>query len=45
MGINIDKFAPVGTKHCESKCDKKRISTKNGMKIVCIGCKRIIIEL
>ena len=43
MGKKI-KFAPVGTKFCEGKCDRQVIKTPEGVKIVCLGCKRIVME-
>jgi len=39
-----DKYAPAGTKRCESKCDKEPIMTPKGPIIVCHGCKRIVID-
>lgn len=40
----LDKFAPVGAKSCEGKCDRKIIMTKDGPVIACSGCKRIVID-
>ena len=39
-----DDFAPIGTKECQMKCDRKVIMTKNGPVIVCDGCKRIVMD-
>lgn len=37
---NIDNFTKGG--RCQGKCDRTIIRTKEGPKIVCLGCKRII---
>ena len=42
--IDLKKFAPVGTKFCEGKCDRQVIKTPESTKIVCFGCKRIVME-
>ena len=39
-----DDFAPIGTKECQMKCDRKVIMTKNGPVIVCDGCKRVVMD-
>lgn len=41
---DISKFAPVGTKYCESKCDRVVVVTKEGPVIACNYCKRIVID-
>ena len=38
------KFAPVGTKPCEGKCDREVLLTPTGPIIVCYGCNRIVID-
>ena len=43
--IDITKFAPFGTTYCQGKCDREHIKTKDGVKIVCFGCKRIVMEI
>ena len=42
--INLSKFAPIGTKDCQSMCDRVVVKTKDGLKIVCLACKRIVLE-
>ena len=42
--IDLKKFATVGTKFCEGKCDRQVIKTPESTKIVCFGCKRIVME-
>jgi hypothetical protein len=42
--IDLSKFAPLGTKHCEAQCDRVPVKTRNGVKIVCLFCKRIVME-
>jgi hypothetical protein len=42
--IDIKKFTPVGTKFCEGKCDRQVIKTPEAIKVVCFGCKRIVME-
>jgi hypothetical protein len=42
--MNIDKYAPVGTKHCEGICDIKILPTINGVVVICEGCKRIVVD-
>jgi hypothetical protein len=42
--IDIKKFAPVGTKFCEGKCDRHVVKTKESIKVVCLACKRIVME-
>ncbi len=43
--IDLSKFAPVGTKFCEGVCERVPVRTNdNKVKIVCLGCKRIVIE-
>ncbi len=37
-------YSPIGTKFCESKCDRKVIVTKDGPVIVCNGCMRIVMD-
>jgi hypothetical protein len=39
-----DDFAPVGTKDCEMKCERRVIMMSNGPVIVCEGCKRIVMD-
>lgn len=41
---DISDFAPVGKKHCEGKCDRKVIMTKEGPVVACNACKRIVID-
>lgn len=38
------KYFPIGTRHCEGKCDRKVINTKEGSILVCDGCNRIVID-
>lgn len=42
--IDLKKFAPFGTKFCQGKCDRQIIKTPTGVKIICHGCKRIVLE-
>jgi len=42
--IDLKKLAPVGTKFCEGKCDRKLIKTPDSVKVICFGCKRIVME-
>jgi hypothetical protein len=39
-----DDFAPIGTKDCEMKCERRVIMMSNGPVIVCEGCKRIVMD-
>lgn len=39
-----DDFAPVGEKDCQMKCERRIIMTQNGPVIVCLGCKRIVMD-
>lgn len=39
--FNLRDYVPADKKFCESKCDREKI----GNKLVCHGCKRILIEL
>jgi hypothetical protein len=39
-----DDFAPVGTKDCEMKCERRVIMMSNGSVVVCEGCKRIVMD-
>ena len=39
-----DDFAPVGTKECEMKCERRDIMMSNGPVVVCEGCKRIVMD-
>lgn len=41
---DLSKFAPVGTKDCESKCDRSVVMTKDGPVIICNGCNRIVMD-
>lgn len=40
----LDKYAPVGTKDCESQCERKVLMTPDGPVIVCDGCDRIVMD-
>lgn len=40
----LSEYTPVGKAFCEGKCDRKVIPTKEGMVIVCDGCKRVVID-
>jgi hypothetical protein len=40
----LEDYTPVGEAFCEGKCDRKVIPTKQGMVIVCDGCKRVVID-
>lgn len=42
--VNLSKYAPVGTKDCESVCKRKIVATKYGPVIICNGCKRIVMD-
>ncbi len=42
--VDLSEFAPVGTKDCESKCDRTVIMTKEGPVIACNACKRIVMD-
>lgn len=41
---DLEKFAPVGQKFCEGKCDRQIIKTENSVIIVCLGCNRRVME-
>jgi hypothetical protein len=43
--MNIEKFAPLGTKDCESKCDRKVHVDGKSRKIICVACQRIVMEM
>jgi hypothetical protein len=43
--IDISKFAPVGTKDCQSMCKRVPIRDRRGTKIVCLACERIVMEI
>lgn len=45
MNIDISKFAPVGTKFCEGRCERIPIRDREGTKVVCLACKRIVMEI
>lgn len=40
----LTKYAPVGTKHCEAKCNRSVVRTPDGPVIVCDACNRIVID-
>jgi hypothetical protein len=40
----LSEYTPVGKAFCEGKCDRKPIITKEGMVLVCDGCKRVVID-
>lgn len=42
--IDIKDFAPIGTKECQMKCKRIPVKSKDGVKIVCTACKRIVME-
>ena len=42
--IDLTQFAPVAEKHCMGKCDKKVEVTKEGPVVVCLFCKRIVMD-
>ena len=37
-------YAPVGTKQCESKCEREVVMTPKGPLVICNGCKRVVID-
>ncbi len=41
---NLSDYAPIGQSFCEGKCDRKILQTKDGIIIICDGCKRIVID-
>lgn len=43
--MDIKNFAQIGTKDCESKCDRKVHVDENGRKIICVACQRIVMEM
>jgi hypothetical protein len=43
--MKIDRFAKLGEKECQMKCDREVLMTKNGPVVVCNGCERIVMEL
>lgn len=43
--MDIKNFTPLGTKDCESKCDRKVHVDEKGRKIICVSCQRIVMEL
>jgi hypothetical protein len=43
--INLNEFAPFGKKDCQGVCKRKPLRTKEGVKIICLGCKRIVMEM
>jgi hypothetical protein len=40
----LKDFAPVGTKECQSKCDREVLMTRKGPVIVCNACKRVVMD-
>lgn len=43
--IDISKMSPVGKKHCQSKCDRRTVRTESSVKIICLGCNRIVMDI
>lgn len=43
--IKLEDFAPVGTTHCEGKCQRQVIVTPDGPQVICHGCKRVVIKI
>lgn len=43
--IDLKDFAPVGTKDCQGNCKRKPLRSKDGVKVICLSCKRIVMEL
>ncbi len=41
---DLSKFAEVGKKHCQGKCDRKVIMTSDGPVVACVACNRIVID-
>ena len=39
----LDEYKPLGA-FCEGRCNRKPIITKEGLVIVCDGCKRVVID-
>jgi hypothetical protein len=42
--IDLSIYAPVLTKDCQGRCDRKVVLTKEGPLIVCNGCSRIVMD-
>lgn len=40
--MDLSKYAPVGTKDCEIKCDRNVLMTPEGPVVVCDACNRIV---
>ncbi len=40
--MDISNYAPIGSKDCESNCDREVIVTKDKTFIVCNYCERIV---
>lgn len=45
MKIDLKKYAPQGTKDCESNCMRRIVNDENNVYIVCDYCKRIVREI
>ena len=43
--IDITNFTPPGDGFCKGICDKMPIKNAETIKIVCFGCKRVIMEI
>ena len=44
MNKNIKEYTPVGKKDCQGVCDREVIAVKQGVIIVCHGCRRIVMD-
>jgi ribosomal protein S27E len=42
--INLDEFAPFGTKDCQNKCEREVVMSRAGVVIICKACKRIVMD-
>ena len=42
--MNLDKYAPVGTKDCEGECDRRVLMTPDGPVVICHACKRVVMD-
>lgn len=45
MKTDIKKYAPEGTKDCESNCMRKIVKNEDIVYILCDYCKRIVREI
>lgn len=44
MEININEFAPVGTKACEGMCERQIVIIDRVPLVICTACNRIVVD-